>query len=57
MTSEAMVVDVSRDWMLACDVQERFMRGMDSHPGVLDYGGRWAAIAMTLYRSTTAVCL
>jgi len=26
MTSEALVVDVSRDWMIACDVQQRFMQ-------------------------------
>lgn len=27
MTSNELVVDVSQDWMLACDVQQRFMRG------------------------------
>ena len=28
MTTEDMVVDVSLDWVLACDVQQRFMQGM-----------------------------
>ncbi len=30
MRSEDVVVDVSQDWVLACDVQQRFMHG----PGV-----------------------
>lgn len=40
MTSDAVVVDVSRDWMTGCDVQERFMRGL--HPAIdrLDYSAR-----------------
>jgi hypothetical protein len=28
MTSDAVVVDVSRDWAIACDVQRRFMQGL-----------------------------
>jgi hypothetical protein len=27
MTTDNMVVDVSLDWVLACDVQQRFMQG------------------------------
>ncbi len=29
MKVEEMIVDVSRDWVFACDVQQRFMRGLD----------------------------
>ena len=28
MTAEDVVVDVSQDWVLACDVQQRFMQGL-----------------------------
>ena len=28
MTTDDMVVDVSQDWVLACDVQQRFMQGL-----------------------------
>ncbi|MCC7157216.1 MAG: serine/threonine-protein phosphatase [Bryobacterales bacterium] len=40
MTGDAVVVDVSRDWVTGCDVQERFMRGL--HPAIdrLDYSAR-----------------
>ena len=36
MTSAALVVDVSRDWAIACDVQQRFMHGdpVESLPGI-----------------------
>jgi len=27
MTTDDVVVDVSQDWVLACDVQQRFMHG------------------------------
>ncbi len=40
MTSEALVVDVSRDWATACDVQQRFMQGLDRGAGTLDYSAR-----------------
>jgi sigma-B regulation protein RsbU (phosphoserine phosphatase) len=40
MTSDALVVDVSRDWAIACDVQQRFMQGLDPGAGTLDYGAR-----------------
>ncbi len=40
MTSEALVVDVSRDWMIACDVQQRFMQGLDRATEILDYSAR-----------------
>ena len=52
MTSEALVVDVSREWATACDVQQRFMQGLDRGR---DAGscGRWAAIAMISRRSWT----
>ena len=29
MTTDEQVVDVSQDWVLACDVQQRFMQGVD----------------------------
>jgi sigma-B regulation protein RsbU (phosphoserine phosphatase) len=35
-----MIVDVSRDWVLACDVQQRFMQSLDRMAGTLDYSGR-----------------
>ena len=28
MTTDDVVVDVSQDWVLACDVQQRFMQGL-----------------------------
>ena len=35
------VVDVSQDWVLACDVQQRFMQGADqTNPALLDYSAR-----------------
>jgi len=40
MTSDVMVVDVSQDWMVACDVQQRFMRGAERAAGRLDYSAR-----------------
>jgi phosphoserine phosphatase RsbU/P len=40
MTSEAMVVDVSQDWAVACEVQQRFMKGWDRTSNTLDYSAR-----------------
>lgn len=40
MTSDALVVDVSHDWALACDVQQRFMQGLDPAIESLDYSAR-----------------
>lgn len=40
MTTEDVVVDVSQDWVLACDVQQRFMHGPGRNTGSVDYGGR-----------------
>ena len=40
MLSETMIVDVSRDWVLACDVQQRFMQSLDRMAGTLDYSGQ-----------------
>jgi sigma-B regulation protein RsbU (phosphoserine phosphatase) len=37
MISDALIVDVSQDWALACDVQQRFMRGLDPAADTLDY--------------------
>ena len=37
MTTENMVVDVSLDWVLACDVQQRFMQGMGRASDSVDY--------------------
>jgi phosphoserine phosphatase RsbU/P len=40
MTSAALVVDVSEDWATACDVQQRFMQGLDPAVNTLDYSAR-----------------
>lgn len=40
MTSDAMVMDVSRDWAIACDVQHRFMQRLDRAIESLDFSGR-----------------
>ncbi len=43
MTSDALVVDVvdvSRDWATACDVQQGFMQGWDRASDTLDYNAR-----------------
>ena len=40
MTSDAQVLDVSWDWMTACDVQERFMRQAGPTIGTLSYSAR-----------------
>jgi len=40
MTHEEMVVDVSQDWALACDVQEGFMQAPRMVGGSLDYSAR-----------------
>ena len=40
MTSDALIVDVSRDWAIACDVQQRFMQSLDPAVGTLDYAAR-----------------
>jgi hypothetical protein len=37
MTSDALVVDVSRDWAIACDVQQRFMQSLNPAVQNLDY--------------------
>jgi phosphoserine phosphatase RsbU/P len=40
MTSDAVVVDVSRDWAIACDVQERFMQHAGPTIDTLSYSAR-----------------
>jgi len=40
MTTEAMVVDVSQDWVLACDVQQAFMQAPCKVSDSLDYSAR-----------------
>ncbi len=40
MTSDALVVDVSQDWAVACDVQHRFMQAVDRAAETLDYSAR-----------------
>jgi sigma-B regulation protein RsbU (phosphoserine phosphatase) len=40
MQSETMVVDVSRDWAVACDVQERFMQTPSAGIDALTYSAR-----------------
>jgi phosphoserine phosphatase RsbU/P len=37
MTTDDVVVDVSQDWVLACDVQQRFMQGTGRTSGSVDY--------------------
>jgi len=38
--TDALVVDVSRDWAIACDVQQRFMQGLDRASETLDYSAQ-----------------
>ena len=40
MPSDALVVDVSQDWAIACDVQERFMQSPGGGDGHFSYSGR-----------------
>ncbi|MHB8652414.1 MAG: PP2C family protein-serine/threonine phosphatase [Terriglobia bacterium] len=40
MMTDTLVVDVSRDWLMACDVQQRFMHGLDPAIDALDYSAR-----------------
>lgn len=40
MTTDDVVIDVSQEWVLACDVQERFMQGMGRTGESLDYSAR-----------------
>lgn len=40
MIPDELVVDVSHDWMLACDVQQRFMQGLAGAGAFLNYSGR-----------------
>jgi len=40
MTTDDIVVDVSRDWVLACDVQRRFMQGLGRTSDSVDYSVR-----------------
>jgi sigma-B regulation protein RsbU (phosphoserine phosphatase) len=40
MTTDDVVVDVSQDWVLACDVQRRFMQGLGRTGDSVDYSAR-----------------
>jgi len=40
MTTDEQVVDVSQDWVLACDVQQRFMQGLGRASNSVDYSAR-----------------
>jgi phosphoserine phosphatase RsbU/P len=40
MTTDDVVVDVSQDWVLACDVQRRFMQGVGRASDSVDYSSR-----------------
>ena len=40
MTTEETVVDVSQDWVLACDVQQRLMQSLGRTSCSVDYGAR-----------------
>lgn len=37
MTSDVLVVDVSRDWAIACEVQQRFMQHLGPTIDTLSY--------------------
>jgi sigma-B regulation protein RsbU (phosphoserine phosphatase) len=37
MICDSFIVDVSQDWALACDVQQRFMQSFNPAPDALDY--------------------
>jgi sigma-B regulation protein RsbU (phosphoserine phosphatase) len=40
MTTNELIVDVSQDWVLACDVQQRFMQRLGRASDFADYGAR-----------------
>jgi phosphoserine phosphatase RsbU/P len=40
MMTDDVVVDVSQDWLLACAVQQRFMRGPGRNTSSVDLSGR-----------------
>ncbi|HEY1469950.1 MAG TPA: PP2C family protein-serine/threonine phosphatase [Candidatus Acidoferrum sp.] len=40
MTTDELVVDVSQDWVLACDVQQRFMQGLERTSESVDHSAR-----------------
>jgi len=40
MTTDPVVMDVSQDWAIACDVQQRFMQHPDAPIEALSYSGR-----------------
>ena len=40
MRTDEQVVDVSQDWVLACDFQQRFMRGLDPSTESVECSGR-----------------
>jgi sigma-B regulation protein RsbU (phosphoserine phosphatase) len=40
MTTDERVLDVSQDWVMACDVQQRFMQGSGQTGGLVDYCAR-----------------
>jgi phosphoserine phosphatase RsbU/P len=40
MTTHELVVDVSQDWVLACDVQQRFMQDPRRNTGSVDFSAR-----------------
>ena len=49
MLGETMVVDVSQDWMSACDVQQRFLDpGIPAAPAV-DYAAKCRTVVWTGY--------
>ena len=40
MTTDDLVVDVSQDWVLACDVQQRFMQGLGWTSASMDHSAQ-----------------
>src|SRR4029077_12297981 len=44
MTTDDVVVDVSQDWVLACDVQQRFMQGLGRTSDSVNYSALWRQV-------------
>ena len=45
------IVDVSQDWELACDVQQRFMHGAGWNAGLADYSARCRQLLLLFFLS------
>jgi len=54
MTIDDMVVDVSRDWVLACDVQQRFMQGLGRTRSAAKFEHSVAIVMISCFLRITA---